>query len=501
MRRALAHVPDAVGAGLAKLGISLAVLAFGFRAVSDDDYARIVIAQRFAQTPHADPSGTSWLPLPFWIYGACFRVFGGSLAVARVVAVLAGMASIALLLVAARWLGAGRFGCLVGVLVAALFPWSAWLGAAPVPELPAAALSVLGMAALAQRETRARLVGAAAVGAACFSRYEGWPVAVAFAALTLHDAWRAPAARRGMVAAAAVALAPIALWLLHGVFIHGDATFFWKRVAAYKNALGLQASFSERFWSVPRSFLTLEPELWFGLLLAGVSAPLARRYARPAVAALALLLFLMAGEINGGGPTHHTGRAVLPIWILVALALGAALEERCREAGARVAGWLGLVAALLGLGWWLRAGTPPAFAERGDAVTIGARARELGAPALLIDTPDYAYLAVTAAFEKPDAATPFDDRDPRHARAADPFVSETTLRARVREQRGAWLVVTREHLPLATRIGSIRAETPTLALVAVSEPPIAVRDGRMERESAGHSRAPAPSHAEKALVQ
>ncbi len=39
----------------------------GFEQVSDDDYARTVIAQLFAHSPRWDPSGTSWLPLPFWI--------------------------------------------------------------------------------------------------------------------------------------------------------------------------------------------------------------------------------------------------------------------------------------------------------------------------------------------------------------------------------------------------------------------------------------------------
>ncbi len=60
---------DAVGVGVAKLVASLAVLGSGFRAVSEDDYARIVIAQRFAAAPRLDPSGTRWLPLPFWLYG------------------------------------------------------------------------------------------------------------------------------------------------------------------------------------------------------------------------------------------------------------------------------------------------------------------------------------------------------------------------------------------------------------------------------------------------
>jgi len=452
--------------------VSLAVLAAGFRAVSDDDYARIVIAQRFAEAPHLDPSGTSWLPLPFWVYGTAFGVLGGSLAVARGVAILLGIGSMGLLLLAARWLGIGRFGALAGVLVAALFPWSAWLAAAPLPEVPAAALSVLALSALTRSEPRLRTLGAAAVAAACFCRYEAWPVALAFAAVSLYDAFRAE--RRGpFLAQGALALAPIAAWLLHGVFIHGDATFFWKRVAAYKSALGEGPSLGERFFSVPRSLLTDEPELCLALVLLGVDRTLLRRFARPALGAGALLAFLMIGELSGGGPTHHSGRAVLPVWYLIALAVGGALERRGSEPLGRPLVWLGFALSLVGLGWVFRAGTPPAFADRRDAVTIGTRARELGAPALLIDTPDYSYLAVTAAFGRPNAAAPFDDRDPRHERAADPFVSEEVLRERTAGHRDAWLVVSRSHLELAKKLGAVRAETPTLALVTPSLPALA----------------------------
>ena len=41
----------------------------GFDHVSDDDFARVVISQAFAHKPKLDPSGTSWLPFPFWLQG------------------------------------------------------------------------------------------------------------------------------------------------------------------------------------------------------------------------------------------------------------------------------------------------------------------------------------------------------------------------------------------------------------------------------------------------
>src|SRR5258708_5110695 len=71
------------------------VIRQGFSHISDDDYARSVIAERFAYAPGLDPSGTSWLPLPFWITGAAMVAAGRSLATARGVALALGAASIA----------------------------------------------------------------------------------------------------------------------------------------------------------------------------------------------------------------------------------------------------------------------------------------------------------------------------------------------------------------------------------------------------------------------
>ena len=62
------------------------VLSRGFSHVSDDDYARVAIAELFAHAPTLDPSGTSWLPFPFWLTGAAMMAFGRSLGTASVVA-------------------------------------------------------------------------------------------------------------------------------------------------------------------------------------------------------------------------------------------------------------------------------------------------------------------------------------------------------------------------------------------------------------------------------
>ncbi len=471
---------DALGVGATKLVVSLGVLACGFRAVSDDDYARIVIAQHFVEAPHLDPSGTSWLPLPFWVYGIALRLFGVGLGVARGTAVFLGVLAVLLLLWAARLLGAGRMGALLGALVAALFPWSAWLGAATVPEVPTAALIVFGMATLATETVRVRLLGALALAAACFSRYEAWPVALGFAAFTTYDAVRSHGVARShdtarkygallapgtaLLGIAALSLSSIVLWLLHGTFIHGDTLFFWKRVAGYKHALGGEASLTERLLSTPRSLLD-EPALVLGCVFAVLGARLPR-YTRPVLLGVALVLFLAAGELSGGAPTHHGGRTLLPLWFLAALALGHAVEQRSHELSRRRSAWLGFVAATLGLSWLFHAVVPPGFPDRADAVRIGSEARLLSAPGLLIDTPDYSYLAVTAAFGAPLSALPLDDHDPRHARPPDAFASAAKLRARWARRPNAWLVTTTLRAQAAVSLGHMVAQTSTLVLVA-----------------------------------
>jgi len=208
----------------------------GFRALSDDDYARIAIAQRFAHAPSFDPSGTSWLPAPFWAYGAALRCFGVGLNVARGTAIIAALLSTALLYVAARLLGSSRLGACVGAGVSTvLLSYSVLLGIAAVPEVPCAALLVFATATLARPEVGIRPFGGAALVAACLSRYEAWPLALAFGLYCVWDALRAR--RPAFFVSAALAWAGPALWMTLGRFEHGDAVFFVSRVAAYRRAL------------------------------------------------------------------------------------------------------------------------------------------------------------------------------------------------------------------------------------------------------------------------
>ena len=93
------------------------------RAISDDDYSRVVIAARFAAQPSLDPSGTSWLPLPFWLYGVPMALLGDSLTTARGVAFVVGVASAILVWASGRVLGLLPRPALMAGVAAALLPY------------------------------------------------------------------------------------------------------------------------------------------------------------------------------------------------------------------------------------------------------------------------------------------------------------------------------------------------------------------------------------------
>ncbi len=463
---------DALVITTAKLLASAAVLALGFRALSDDDYARVVIAQRFAAAPALDPSGTSWLPFPFWIYGAIMRVFGRDPSVARATALGLGVAAALLVFIAARWLGAERRGALFGALLAAIFPYSAWLGAATVPEAPTAALIVLGAASASVSGSR-RVLGALALSAACLSRYEAWPVALVFAGLCARDA----IARRERLAGLAALLALVAplAWIVHGVANHGNALFFLARVAAYRRALGgAETSLLTNLIAYPLAVLRCEPELVSVTTIAIVSARrsgvrLWTRYRRLQLELGALLGFLVLGNVLDGAPTHHAERALLSIWLAAAIVAGdaldrtaSALEPRARPRLAALAMASVLVAASLLRPWTARR---DAFIDRAPELEIGKEARGLVGPAdrLAIYTTDLGFFAAIAGFSAPERALVLDEHDPR--RPDDP--SPAGLRVRLNASRLSWLLTPRSEPNRTLVPGSIRAERDGFVLIRI----------------------------------
>ncbi|MFO0549215.1 MAG: hypothetical protein U0271_12560 [Polyangiaceae bacterium] len=420
---------DAALVGAVKLLASGLLVAVGFEGVSDDDYARVVIAQNFAHAPSLDPSGTSWLPLPFWVHGASMMLFGTSLGVARAVGVVLGVLSSVLVWLAASWMmealgpSAGSRAvspsalARTGAILAAISPWSLRLGAAVVPELLSAACSLLAAASLvpsAERAGERRLAGAVALFVASLSRYEPWFVGAVFAGFVAMDG----VSRRvrpwvSLVSAALVLSAP-AWWLVHNQLAHGHALFFLDSVVAYKRALD-GGEIVSRLVAYPLAVVTAEPEMTALLAffawrwLRGRSREnlaRVRSLARPAMVLAVLVVLLTISSARGGAPTHHLERALLALTLFEAVLLGAVAHEVIAE---RRTGWpwvplVALAAAVPGLYIW-RAwySFKESHAHRAGELAIG---REVARVVprderVLLEAADYGYFAVEAGSGRP----------------------------------------------------------------------------------------------------
>lgn len=475
---ASANTLDALGLAAFRAVVSTVVYATGFRAVSDDDFSRVVIAMRFVEAPSFDPSGTSWLPLPFWLMGGGMTVFGSSLEVARAVSFVEAVVGTLLLWQAARWLGLSRLTAWLGAAVASAFPYSAWLGVATVPEYFTASLVVLGIATTSSDDPRRRVLGSLALSMACLCRYEAWFVAAGFVVVNVIDAVRSRAAY--FLLPAAIACSTPLLWMIHGSIDHGSTTFFLRRVATYRQAVG--GSFGtawQQLATYPSLLFTREPELTL-LTLFGVVAlwrlkrPELTRFWRPALLLVAMLLALVLGTVVGGAPTHHPERAVLPIWMFAALVLATCAVELQRRIDAQHHGVIRMVVAgIVLLALLLRFTKSPRqeFVARNAEVELGREARRLvGDGRVLIGAKDYGFFAMMAGFGAPDRAIPTDLRDPRSPRASDPFRSLASLQERIRRARAGALIAPVEHTRLVTELGSVRARRGDYLLIDVSEP-------------------------------
>lgn len=450
----------------ARLAADAVAWGLGFRAVSDDDFARVVIAQGFARTPQLDPSGTSWLPLPFWLTGSIMAVVGRELLVARAVALALGVVASLLIFESARWLlGAtpsdpGR-RALAGAVIATALPWSARLGIATVPELLAAACTLFAAASMAPGgpPTR-RLVGAIALGAACLCRYEPWFVVVPFATFTIADAVRARDARRDrrtLAIASGAALVAPAAWIAWNHHAHGDALAFVARVASYKRALGEgNTGLLDTAKGTLASLVSAEPELSLAALFLLVGARLVAKGAirvppawkRPLLVFAVAIAGLVAAGARDGAPTHHPERALLAPILLAAVLVGAAGHDafaRVRTLGAGAAFGLAAIAIVTG-GWFARHWWRPvgALADREDHVLVGADVAKVTRPGdkVLVEVADYGYFAVLAGGGRPEDFVPDRSLDPRGEIARSSFESAERLEARVRET-GAVAIVGR----------------------------------------------------------
>ncbi len=443
---------------IVRLLVSAALWRVGVLAVSDDDFARITIAERFAATPRLDPTQTSWLPFPFWWMGGLMRPLGSSMETARVCSEIGAVMAAWLLFAGGRAVGMTVASALTGSLLATVLPIAAVLGCAPVPELPTAALGAFALLAAGHRRAGAwDLFAALAICAASLSRYEAWPVAVVVAGTLWArkggrgdgDGARRWLARARTGLSVSVAMAGPIAWMVHQRVAHGDALHFLRRVAAYRAALSgsgaVRADLARYLVALvsaaPALTLSVVVLAWIGpaRLRIPVRAPLSPTGAwSPAVSgAIALLLFLFAGAWIGGVPTHHAGRTLLLVWMLASM--GAA-EWTSRLAPRWAWGWRVSLALLSALHF-------PSEIEGGldrrKEVAVGRLLRTAVAEheRVLVATDDYGYFAIIAAFGRPLDTVIDHTHDPREGGEAAARTNAERIRSRLRDEQVSWVVV------------------------------------------------------------
>ena len=395
-----------------KLAVGACVLWLGFRHVSDDDYARTVVAEQFARAPHLDPSETSWLPFPFWIAGTAMWVAGRSLAVARAAAVALGTASVALPYIAMRAAGVGRTATLVAAGMTMALPWNAWLGVATVPEAWTGALiaaAVIGMA-----NDRARPWAAVALFFASLSRYEAWPACAVLAGHCVFRAFRHKAPRRELAWALMAAAGPL-LWMGWNLHAHGSALHFLERVSTFRRSWGPRdRSLTDRLLEYPRALIEATPEAAAlgacGMVGYLASVPFRSRWRWGAASSMAILVFLVVGDLGDGAPTHHPERALSSVWwVLVGMGVDAttvalaALGKPPRRVSLAIAAALLGWCALLPFRYARHPGRSD-VEERSAQVARGLDLRARGVRSAAITPCEFEHFALIAAWGAPERA-------------------------------------------------------------------------------------------------
>jgi hypothetical protein len=386
----------------------IVVRALGFDHVSDDDFARVTIAQTFAHAPRIDPSGTSWLPFPFWAMGSLMIVFGRSLAVARATSIALASVAACTPYLALRSSDVPRGRALLASAFAFATPWCLWSGAATVPESFTASFTAAGAIGLATTTSR-RVVtlSCLALVAACLSRYESWPVA-GIAAVALLVRAREPRARRAVLLGAGLCVLAPFLWMAWNAHAHDGPLHFFRRVSTFKRAIGAGSTdTASALLEYPILLVTTRPEVVIPALFVIATKlrdrALRDRWLLPLLGAASQLAFLAYGNARDGAPAHHAERALLVALMILALFVADAGLVRLREIGG---GTAKAGAACVAVAWVIssfRGSEMPGRGSSDDRRDQIARGQALrGSRSLVLQPCAFEHFALIAAYGAPE---------------------------------------------------------------------------------------------------
>ncbi|HSM01048.1 MAG TPA: hypothetical protein VK960_01215 [Acidimicrobiia bacterium] len=333
--------------------IGLAILAWepGWSALSADDFSRVQIAREWAETPQL-AHNLVWLPLPSWLNGLGFAVFGSAVAtnpmlltaILNTLAVLAAAAMVG-------WAGWRLFDSGPGGLIAfaaVLFtPLAFHVSLSGLSEPIYYVTVAATIAATIQwfRTGRRGWLGAAVVAlvGAGLCRYEGWTLAAAWMAVVGYHLLRGQDGtlirrireqRWTLILLAIPMLVPV-WWIALNLQRTGDPLFFLRAGRAhYASAYGGAAGIVFRLSDLPLG-------LWQAahLVLIGVGASIAVHRKNPivrAVVAIVGIAWVMLYLSSVVSPIHSARERFLFAYAVALAPLLAGLPEAARRLSDRV---------------------------------------------------------------------------------------------------------------------------------------------------------------------
>lgn len=263
-------------AGLALLLAGRAVIQLllyraGFEALVADDFARTVLAARWAQAPFLLWRG-NWLPFHTYLYGTALRLAWDLVWVPRFLSLAFGAASIVLMAQVGAVLFDNRLAGLTAGILLAANPTHIWLSATPLTEIAYTSL-VLGCALclicyLKAGQLRLLLASALLLALANGFHYESWLASVIFSlclgGIAALQASRRITSRRQVLLTIGAAGLPWALpaaWVIGNYQASGEWFSFLTAIQAYKLAWYGPAHSLGYYWE---TFLKIDP---YGLVL------------------------------------------------------------------------------------------------------------------------------------------------------------------------------------------------------------------------------------------
>ena len=190
------------GSVVARIALAAVLWRPGWSALSEDDFHRVAVARLWAARPYLLEPQMIWLPLPAWVHGLGFRLFGGSFAddpmlLVALVNSAAALVTAALVGWAAGELFGSARGGLIAFVVVLFAPYAVFTSLSGLSEplyYLTVAVAVWGLVGWGKGKGTWRLaIGSLGVAASGCVRYEGWRLAacwlviVAFAAADARE--------------------------------------------------------------------------------------------------------------------------------------------------------------------------------------------------------------------------------------------------------------------------------------------------------------------------